>query len=106
MKEIQEWIIDFYKQRGWTYPASIRLNFLVEELGELSKAIRTLEIGRDGHPEDQSKDESTIREEIEQEIGDVLVNLMLIADIFHLDLEQAIRRHKEKLENRFKESSK
>lgn len=105
MKEIQEWIIDFYKQRGWIYPASIRLNFLVEELGELSKAIRTLEIGRDGHPEDQNKDEATIRDEIEQEIGDVLVNLMLIADMFNIDMMGALKKHIEKLEKRFKESS-
>ncbi len=50
LKQHQEWLVDFYKRRDWyQYSSFIRLNFLTEEVGELSRAIRAIEIGRD-HP--------------------------------------------------------
>ncbi len=46
----QQWLINFYQKRGW-YQLSpfIRVNFISEEVGELSRAVRAIEIGRD-HP--------------------------------------------------------
>lgn len=46
LSEHQHWLTDFYKQRNW-YQLSpfIRLNFLTEEVGEVSQAIRAVEIG-------------------------------------------------------------
>lgn len=53
IEEYQRSISDFYKARNWyQYDPFIRANFLAEEVGEVSRAIRTLEIGRD-RPDEQ-----------------------------------------------------
>ena len=48
--EHRQWLINFYKQREWyQYSPFIRLNFLMEEVGELPQTVRANEVGRD-HP--------------------------------------------------------
>ena len=43
----QQWLVDFYRQRNWyQYSPFVHLNFLTEEVGEVSRAIRAEEIGR------------------------------------------------------------
>ncbi len=48
LEDCQKWISCFYKERGW-YGLNpfIRVNFLSEEAGEVARAVRSLEIGRD-----------------------------------------------------------
>ncbi|MGQ0422215.1 MazG nucleotide pyrophosphohydrolase domain-containing protein, partial [Bacillus sp. HC-Mk] len=44
----QRWVEEFYEKRSWSqYNAFIRLNFLTEEVGEVSRVVRAIEIGRD-----------------------------------------------------------
>jgi len=44
----QRWIRDFYKERGWyELDPFMRTNFLAEETGEVARAVRAIEIGRD-----------------------------------------------------------
>ncbi len=44
----QEWVKDYYESRGWSeLDIFIRIGFLAEETGEVARAIRALEIGRD-----------------------------------------------------------
>ena len=46
--EFQQWVKDYYKMRGWSdLDIFIRIGFLAEETGEVARAIRALEIGRD-----------------------------------------------------------
>ncbi len=48
IQEYQRFISAFYKKRNWyQYDPFIRSNFLTEEVGEVCRAIRTIEIGRD-----------------------------------------------------------
>ncbi|SOC06469.1 NTP pyrophosphatase (non-canonical NTP hydrolase) [Ureibacillus xyleni] len=100
--EYQKWITDFYKTRGWyDLDAFIRVNFLTEEVGEVSKAIRTIEIGRD-RPDEVNLSKEQQVENLKEELGDVLDNLFILADKYEIDLTEIMESHKEKLTNRYK----
>ena len=46
--EFQDWVREYYKQRGWSdLDIFVRIGFLAEETSEVARAIRALEIGRD-----------------------------------------------------------
>ena len=98
----QAWVSDFYKKkRNWyQYDAFIRSNFLMEEVGELAQAIRKREIGRDRPDECQQSDAANL-EDIKEELGDVLDNIFILADIYGISLEEIASSHQEKLERRF-----
>ncbi|MFF2496776.1 MazG-like family protein [Peribacillus sp. NPDC058075] len=45
--EFQQWVKDYYEAQGWSeLDIFIRIGFLAEETGEVARAIRSLEIGR------------------------------------------------------------
>ncbi len=100
--EYQQWITEFYKKRNW-YGLSpfIRVNFLTEEVGEVSRAIRTIEIGRD-RPDETALTKTEQIENLKEELGDVLDNLFILADKYNIDLTEIMISHKEKLTNRYK----
>ncbi|MCH7320447.1 MazG-like family protein [Solibacillus sp. MA9] len=99
--EYQKWITEFYKKRGWyDLNAFIRVNFLTEEVGEVSKAIRTIEIGRDRPDEETLPRENQI-ENLKEELGDVLDNLFILADKYEIDLTEIMLSHKDKLTKRY-----
>lgn len=101
IQEYQEWLRSFYKERGW-YSLSpfIRANFLSEETGEVARAIRTLEIGRD-RPDEQPKTTPEQLHHLAEELGDVLDNVFILADKYQLQLEDILTANKEKLLRRF-----
>lgn len=99
--EYQKWITDFYKKRGWyDLNSFIRVNFLTEEVGEISKAIRTIEIGRD-RPDEAAIPKVKQIENLKEELGDVLDNLFILADKYQIDLTEIMESHKEKLTKRY-----
>ncbi|MDN4492987.1 MazG-like family protein [Ureibacillus aquaedulcis] len=99
--EYQKWITDFYKKREWyDLNAFIRVNFLTEEVGEVSKAIRTIEIGRD-RPDEAAISKEQQVENLKEELGDVLDNLFILADKYQIDLTEIMESHKEKLTKRY-----
>ena len=101
IQEYQQFISDFYKSRKWyEYDAFIRSNFLSEEVGEVSRAIRTLEIGRD-RPDEVEADRGDQIENLIEELGDVLDNVFIIADKYDISLEVIMQKHKEKLLARY-----
>lgn len=58
LSEIQNWIEDFYRQRGWSQLGPFeRVGFLMEEAGEIARAVQALEIGRN-RPDEAKKLES------------------------------------------------
>lgn len=65
--------------------AEALLALLLEESGELSRAVRRYGQKRFGHPDEP---EGTV-EEIKAEIGDVLFVLARIANLFDIPLEEA-----------------
>ena len=99
--DYQQWITAFYKKRGWyALNPFIRVNFLTEEVGEVSKAIRTIEIGRDRPDETTLTKEAQI-ENLKEELCDVLDNLFILADKYQIDLTDIMESHKEKLTKRY-----
>jgi NTP pyrophosphatase (non-canonical NTP hydrolase) len=72
LNEFQRWIKDYYESRGWAeLDIFIRIGFLAEETGEVARAIRALEIGRDRPGEPAGSLEENKRK-LTEELGDVL----------------------------------
>ena len=101
LKEHQAWLTDFYKTRGWyQYPTFIHLNFMTEEVGELSRAIRAIEIGRD-HPGEAKKTPAELEDNLEEELADVLDQVLMISSKYDIDPETLLQRSQNKLTTRF-----
>ncbi|MHC5373054.1 MazG nucleotide pyrophosphohydrolase domain-containing protein [Enterococcus sp. LJL120] len=99
--QYQAWISEFYKERNWyQYNPFIRSNFLSEEVGEICRAIRTIEIGRDRPDEIATSDEENLAN-LTEELGDVLDNLFIIADKYQISLEEIMDSHQKKLSARY-----
>lgn len=100
-KEFQKWIAEYYKSRGWSdLDIFVRIGFLSEETGEVARAIRALEIGRD-RPDEQASSFTESKKHLTEELGDVLGNVVVIANKYNIDLEEIFLEHKNKLSNRY-----
>ncbi|WP_416334408.1 MazG nucleotide pyrophosphohydrolase domain-containing protein [Anaerococcus sp. DFU013_CI05] len=101
IEEFQNWNKEFYNKRSWDeYNSFIRMNFLCEEVGELSQAIRKYEIGRD-RPDEEEKSRSENMQGIKEEIGDVIDNITVLINKYDLSLEEILENHIKKIESRF-----
>ncbi|MGE8206801.1 MazG nucleotide pyrophosphohydrolase domain-containing protein [Heyndrickxia sp. NPDC080065] len=99
--EFQQWVKDYYESRGWSdLDIFIRIGFLAEETGEVARAIRALEIGRD-RPDEVSGSYEENKQELTEELGDVLGNLIVIANKYNIPLEEVFISHKKKLSERY-----
>ncbi|MEI5909088.1 MazG-like family protein [Bacillus spongiae] len=99
--EFQQWVKDYYESRGWSeLDIFIRIGFLAEETGEVARAIRALEIGRD-RPDEVTGSLAENKQELTEELGDVLGNLIVIANKYNIPLEEVFQNHKKKLEDRY-----
>jgi NTP pyrophosphatase (non-canonical NTP hydrolase) len=99
--EFQQWVKDYYKMRGWSdLDIFIRIGFLAEETGEVARAIRALEIGRD-RPDEVTGTLEENKKELTEELGDVLGNVIVIANKYDISLEEIFSSHKEKLAERY-----
>ncbi|PAF15941.1 MazG nucleotide pyrophosphohydrolase domain-containing protein [Terribacillus saccharophilus] len=99
--EFQKWVNDYYEIRGWTeLDIFIRIGFLAEETGEVARAIRALEIGRD-RPDEVTESFKNNRKELVEELGDVLGNVIVIANKYDISLEEVFNSHREKLSKRY-----
>jgi len=79
----------------------IRIGFLAEETGEVARAIRALEIGRN-RPDETVSTYAENKQELIEELGDVLGNVIVIANKYDVSLEDIFKSHQEKLHNRYK----
>jgi len=99
--EFQQFVKDYYESRGWSdLDIFIRIGFLAEETGEVARAIRALEIGRD-RPDEISTTYEENKQELTEELGDVLGNLIVIANKYDIPLEEVFNSHKKKLSERY-----
>ncbi|USS90648.1 MazG-like family protein [Fructilactobacillus carniphilus] len=97
----QDWLINFYKQRDWyDYSPIIRMNFLNEETGELSRAIRAYEIGRD-HPGEAAESDEQRLADIKEEMADVLDQVLILSDHYNLSVADLLEQSETKLKQRF-----
>lgn len=102
MNHFQEWVMNFYGERNWTkYNSFERMGFLMEETGELAQAIRTYELGRD-RPDEAVRPEHELKQELLEELGDILANLAILSDKYGFTLEEAAKAHQAKLVKRFR----
>ncbi|MBO0474577.1 hypothetical protein IGL98_000533 [Enterococcus sp. DIV0840] len=105
LQHYQEWISEFYKKRGWYELNSfIRVGFLSEETGEVARAVRAIEIGRD-RPDEEEKTTESLVQDLTEELGDVLDNIFILADKYDIRFEDILTSHKQKLEERFSEKN-
>ncbi|AUJ23439.1 MazG nucleotide pyrophosphohydrolase domain-containing protein [Virgibacillus dokdonensis] len=99
--EFQQWVKDYYESRGWSeLDIFIRIGFLAEETGEVARAIRALEIGRD-RPDERKESYEKNKQALTEELGDVLGNLIVIANKYNIPLKEVFHSHKKKLSDRY-----
>lgn len=96
MHELQKKIQAVHLELSLKMDPITRLLTVVEELGELTKAIL-----KNCHYEIVG--EHPCNDEIEQEIGDVLFDLLLFTNLMGVDAEVALDRTIEKMRKRFEE---
>ncbi|WP_054027535.1 MazG nucleotide pyrophosphohydrolase domain-containing protein [Bacillus sp. FJAT-28004] len=102
VNQFQKWVKEYYEERGWSeLDIFIRIGFLAEETGEVARAIRALEIGRD-RPDETAGTYVENKQELIEELGDVLGNVIVIANKYDISLEDVFKSHQEKLHNRYK----
>ncbi|WP_239255621.1 MazG-like family protein [Listeria ilorinensis] len=100
-KTFQEWVERYYESRKWSdFDIFKRIGFLTEETGEVARAIRALEIGRDREDEDV-QEKSIQHQALKEELGDVLGNIMAIATHYEMDIGEIFESHVEKLNARY-----
>ena len=101
-KEFQKWIADYYQSRGWAdLDIFVRIGFLAEETGEVARAIRALEIGRD-RPDEEDSTFIEGKQELTEELGDVLGNVAVIANKYDIELADIFTEHQKKLSKRYR----
>jgi NTP pyrophosphatase (non-canonical NTP hydrolase) len=101
VNEFQKWVNAYYEQRGWSdLDIFVRIGFLAEETGEVARAIRALEMGRD-RPDEQTGTLAEQKQELTEELGDVLGNMIIIANRYGIDLEDIFQSHRDKLQKRY-----
>ncbi len=98
LREIQEKLNQFDKDRGWDkFPASLVFAHLIEELGEISRHITVKEgykvIGL-GHKAPEKSD-------LSREFAQSFNLFTQIANLFDIDLESAVLSELELMEERF-----
>lgn len=105
INEFQQWVKEYYQQRNWSdLDIFVRIGFLAEETGEVARAIRALEIGRDRPDEVEGTYEEN-KSDLTEELGDVLGNLIVIANQYDIAFEDILKAHKQKLEARYSTES-
>ncbi|MCK0470539.1 MazG-like family protein [Halalkalibacter sp. APA_J-10(15)] len=101
VQSFQKWVDHYYKLRGWSeLDIFVRIGFLSEETGEVARAIRALEIGRD-RPDEERNTYTYNKAALTEELGDVLGNIAVIANKYQISLEDVFEEHKKKLTKRF-----
>ncbi|MBW1606116.1 MazG nucleotide pyrophosphohydrolase domain-containing protein [Lactobacillus sp. Sy-1] len=103
LNQHQKWLVEFYKKRGW-YDLSpeVRMNFVIEETGELSRAIRAKEIGRE-HPGEAPQTTEQKDDNLHEELADVLDQLLIICSKYNIDPSSLLDYSEAKLHHRWKE---
>ncbi|KRM97071.1 pyrophosphatase [Liquorilactobacillus aquaticus DSM 21051] len=103
LKDHQEWLVAFYKKRDWyKFSPEIRMNFLTEEVGELARAIRTFEIGRD-HPGEKKKTQEEMFDNLKEELADVIDQALVLCAKYDLEPSKILHFSENKLIKRFKD---
>ncbi|MEJ6400934.1 MazG-like family protein [Nicoliella lavandulae] len=103
LKQHADWLTKFYKKHKWfELSPEIRMNFLLEESGELARAIRTEEIGRE-HPGEAKKTKAEADDNLHEELADVLDQLLILCAKYDIDPNSLLSYSENKLHKRWNE---
>lgn len=103
MKSIQsaeKEVLDFCKSHGWETDPYKDLALLSEEVGELAREVRRIEVGRE-RPDEVEDSHETMISHLGEEVGDILFPLIKLCNHYGLTLEQCFQMHMDKLNNRY-----
>jgi len=93
IKKAQKWVNDDWQKKSKPVDEKVELLFLMEEVGELAEMIRK---------QSGQKARKKIKLDLAEEIGDILVCLMTLANRYGIDLEKAFLKSKKKIQQRHK----
>ncbi|MCH5463676.1 MazG nucleotide pyrophosphohydrolase domain-containing protein [Levilactobacillus tujiorum] len=97
----QQWLVNFYQKRHWyQYSPFVHLGILTEETGEVSRAIRATEIGRD-HPSEKKATPAELQANLKEELADVLDLVLVISSLYDIDAQDLLEASEQKLTHRF-----
>ncbi len=101
IEQYQQWVREFYQNQGW-YERNpfMRMTYLAEEVGEVACAVRAIEIGRE-RPDKTEASQQQKRDNLIEELGDVMDNLFILADKYDISMADVIQRHQTKFEARY-----
>ena len=106
IQEHQAWLKQFYESRNWyRFNPLIRLNFLTEEMGELTQVVRTIELGGRDHPGEHHATKPELREHLKEELCDVFDQTLILCSKYDLDPEEVFQYGENKLKHRFDSES-
>jgi len=89
----QKWVAEDWRNKSKPVDEHLELLFLMEEIGEMAEMIRK-QAGK--------KERKKLTIDLEKEMGDILICLMTLANRYHIDLEKAFLKTKNKIERRHK----
>lgn len=105
LSEHQIWLTNFYKRRNWyQYSPFVHVNFMTEEVGEVSRAVPAIEIGRD-HPGETKKSSAELENNLKEELADVLDQVVILSSKYNIDAQTLLQQSEDKLTNRFKKKN-
>jgi NTP pyrophosphatase (non-canonical NTP hydrolase) len=97
MKEAQTKVKNFCEENNLQSPAEHRVLDLVSEVGEVAKEVLKMS--------DYGRKPFKFSEEVKSELGDAFYSLIVVANHFDVDLEEALDIVLEKYEKRLKKGS-
>lgn len=101
LNELQQKVIEFRNERGWKKyhsPKDLAISLVTE-------AVEVLEHFQWKNGKEQNHYVKKHKEDIADELGDVLHNILLIADEFDIDIEQAFLKKLKKTEKKYPAAS-
>ena len=100
INEHQQWLVKFYEKRDWFKYPQDRVNYITEELGELSRAVRTIEVGRD-HPGEKILNQAEKEDNLREEMADVIDQVLVLAAKYDIKPDELLEYSENKLKKRF-----
>src|SRR3990167_7477636 len=93
IKQAQQWVHEAWKKSPKQgISERDELLFLLEEIGEVARAIRILNGNKPG---------AKLEDELEKEFGDILLSLLTLANRYSIDLEKGFAKTKASVEARY-----
>ncbi len=97
MKKLQEKVKEFCRLHRLESPPEHRVLDTMSELGEVAKEILKMS--------DYGRKPTKYRPEVESELGDLFFSLITLANIFNIDMEEALNMVLKKYEKRLNQGS-